>query len=160
MKDLHIWQLKDLRYGPDAGSLCVSGLAHFPPHSFAVDKNTTLKVISFETVVSSTILLLRRRCRIDDTVTSLTCLHLHRDFSCISLCFPFCPDHRDGVHMLPVSKSKGRAILGEAAAAAAEEVKCVGEGGNLITSFHTQIAHWFLFFLPFSLEEKMLISFW
>lgn len=46
--------------------------------------------------------------------------------------------------MLPVSKSKGRAILGEAAAA--EEVKCVGEGGNLITSFHTQIAHWFLFF--------------
>lgn len=37
--------------------------------------------------------------------------------------------------MLPVSKSKGRAILGEAAAA--EEVKCVGEDGNLITSFHT-----------------------
>lgn len=53
--------------------------------------------------------------------------------------------------MLPVSKSKGRAVLGEAAAA--EEVKCVGEGGNLITSFHTQIAHWFLF-LPSSLEEK------
>lgn len=43
--------------------------------------------------------------------------------------------------MLPISKSKGRAVLREA-----EEEKCVGEGGNFITTRHTQIAHRFFFF--------------
>lgn len=37
--------------------------------------------------------------------------------------------------MLPISKSKGRALLREA-----EEEKCVGEAGNFISTRHTQTA--------------------
>lgn len=72
---------------------------------------------------------------------STTCLHINRDCSFAKLCFQS-PDHRDGVYMLPISKSKGRAVLREA-----EEEKCVCEGGNFITTCHTQIAHRF-FSLP------------
>lgn len=63
------------------------------------------------------------------------------------------PGHRHGVYMLPISKSKGRAVL--RAAAAAEEEKCVGEGGNFITACHTQIAHRF-FSLPYTYGKENL----
>lgn len=52
--------------------------------------------------------------------------------------------------MLPISKSKGRAVLSEAAA----EEECVGEGGNFIMARHNQEAHRFFFLLFFCLTRR------
>ncbi|KAA8595756.1 hypothetical protein FQN60_011047 [Etheostoma spectabile] len=67
--------------------------------------------------------------------------------ACVQVSIELCPfnRHRDGVYMLPISQSKGRAVLGEAAEEEEEE-QCVDEGGNFITACHTQIAHRFFFF--------------
>lgn len=53
----------------------------------------------------------------------------------------YCADHRDGVYVLPVSKSEVRAVL-----RAAEEEKRVGDGGNVINTRPTQTARRFFLF--------------
>lgn len=86
-----------------------------------------------------------------NSTLSTVCLHINKEENkCVSMEFflnyvflprhPIPTGHRDGVYMLPISKSKGRAVLGEAEE---EEEKWVGEGGDFLTTCHTQIAHRF-----------------